>query len=438
MQRGTWLARGAAIGLGLALAVAGCGSDDSGSPSSAGGESSVTKGAKVIDVASMEKPPNGTVNYCTGKDISGGYHAAASGFNEKYSAQGYKLKIVEFPEAADEQRTQFIQRQQAKSPDCDIFGSDIIWTAEFAGQGWLYDLTPYVKSRASEYIPSTLQTTVYEGKNWAVPFGTNAGLFYYRTDKINTPPATWQEVYDQAASKGGIVYQGAPYEGLTVNYLELAYAAGGTVLSEDGKKATIDSPQNLAALDLMVNGIKNGAAPKAVTTYMEEQTRQAFETGKYAFERNWSYVWVQGQKASKIKGKFAAMPQPAFEGGGKAGVLGGNNLVISTYSKNPGLALKAVDWITGEDGQKRAAITGGQPPTLAAVYKDPKVEKSLPLAQKLAVAVANAKPRPNSPVYPQISQAIYKNVNAALSGSVSPQDALKKAQQQITDALASF
>jgi multiple sugar transport system substrate-binding protein len=132
------------------------------------------------------------------------------------------------------------------------------------------------------------------------------------------------------------------------------------------------------------------------------------------------------------------MPQPAWEGGGEAGVLGGNNLVISTYSKNPGLALKAVDWITGEEGQKRAAIKGGQPPTLAAVYEDPEVKKSLPLADKLAVAVANAKPRPSSPVYPQISQAIYKNVNAALSGSVSPQDALKKAQQQITDALATF
>jgi multiple sugar transport system substrate-binding protein len=437
MQQRSRLLVCAAIGSTLALsACGGSGSDTGGSGDS--GTPPAVKKAKVIDVKSMDSPPKGTVNYCTGKDISGGYHAAANGFNEKYASQGYKLKIVEFPEAADEQRNQFIQRQQAKSPDCDIFGSDIIWTAEFAGQGWLYDLTPYVKSRASEYIPSTLATAVYAGRDWAVPFGTNAGLFYYRTDKIKSPPATWQDVYKQAASKGGIVYQGAAYEGLTCDYLELAYAAGGTVLSKDGKKATINSPQNLAALKLMVNGIKDGAAPKAVTTYMEEQARQAFETGKYAFERNWSYAWVLGQKAPKIKGKFAAMPQPAFEGGGKGGVLGGNNLVISTYSRNPGLALKAIDWITGAAGQKRAAIAGGQPPTLAAVYKDPEVEKALPLAQKLAVAVANAKPRPASPVYPQISQAIYKNVNAALSGSSSPEDALSTAQKQIDKALATF
>jgi multiple sugar transport system substrate-binding protein len=43
-----------------------------------------------------------------------------------------------------------------------------------------------------------------------------------------------------------------------------------------------------------------------------------------------------------------------------------------------------------------------------------------------------------SPVYPQISQAIYKNVNSALSGQTSPQDALKKADSDINQALKTF
>jgi multiple sugar transport system substrate-binding protein len=438
MQRGGWRWRGAAMGVALALAVAACGGDsEPASPGSASEPEAVT-GAKVIDVASMQSPPKGTVNYCTGKDISGAYHAAAKGFDQRFAAQGYKLNIVEFPESADEQRNQFIQRQQAQAADCDIFGADVIWTAEFAAQGWLYDLTPYVESRASEYIPSTLGTTEYQGRNWAVPFGTNAGLFYYRTDHMAEAPTTWQEVYRRAAERDGLVYQGASYEGLTVDFLEVAFAAGGTVLSEDGTKATIDSPENLRALQLMVDGIRDGAVPRAVTTYMEEDARRAYESGDYTFQRNWSYVWVLGNKAPEIKGRFAATPLPGFEDGERAGVLGGNNLVISTYSRNPGLALKAIDWITGQDGQTRAALTGGQPPTLAAVYEDPRVRKTLPLAEQLAEAVANAKARPVSPVYPQISQAIYKNVNAALSGSVSPQEALATAQDDIAQALATF
>jgi multiple sugar transport system substrate-binding protein len=43
-----------------------------------------------------------------------------------------------------------------------------------------------------------------------------------------------------------------------------------------------------------------------------------------------------------------------------------------------------------------------------------------------------------SPVYPQISQAIYKNVNAALSGQQSPEDAIKQANSDIEKALSTF
>ena len=46
--------------------------------------------------------------------------------------------------------------------------------------------------------------------------------------------------------------------------------------------------------------------------------------------------------------------------------------------------------------------------------------------------------RPVSPVYPQISQAIYKNVNEALAGRVSPEQALKTAQSEMQKALQTF
>jgi multiple sugar transport system substrate-binding protein len=62
----------------------------------------------------------------------------------------------------------------------------------------------------------------------------------------------------------------------------------------------------------------------------------------------------------------------------------------------------------------------------------------MPFADALRQGVQNAKARPVSPVYPQISEAIYKNVNAALSGQTSPEDALKTAQSQIEKALATF
>jgi multiple sugar transport system substrate-binding protein len=436
---------GAAVAVALcSLVVAACGGDDGGGGGGGGGGSSAgssggntTSGAKVIDPNSANGA-KGTVTYCQGKDTAGNAHAWVKAYNAKNT--GITVKLLEFPASADAQRQQFIQRQQAKSGDCDIFSSDVIWTAEFASQKWIYDMTPVVNQRKSEFIGAPLETVHFENKYWGVPETTDAGFLYYTPKKIDSVPATWQAVYQQAAQNGGIVYQGAAYEGLTCDFLELLFASGGQVLNGDGTKAAIDSPQSTRALQLMVDGIKNGSAPKAVTTYMEPESLAAWETGKYAFMRNWPYAYAasNNDKGTKIKGDFKVSPQPSFEGGGKAGILGGHNSVISVYSKNPGAALAVVNYVTGEENNVRNASQFSLAPVLAAAYDDASVKKALPFSDELKQAVAQAKARPVSPVYPQISQAIYNNVNDALAGRVAPADAVKKMQSAIDKALSTF
>jgi multiple sugar transport system substrate-binding protein len=437
---------GATIAVALcSLVVAACGGGGSGggggggggSASTGGGGGKTTSGAKVIDPNSANGA-KGTVTYCQGKDTAGNAHAWVKAYNAKKT--GITVKLLEFPASADAQRQQFIQRQQAKSGDCDIFSSDVIWTAEFASQKWIYDMTPVVNKRKSEFIGAPLETVHFENKYFGVPETTDAGFLYYNTKKITSVPQTWQAVYQQAAQQGGIVYQGAAYEGLTCDYLELLFASGGQVLNADGTKSAINSPQATKALQLMVDGIKNGSAPKAVTTYMEPESLAAWETGKYAFMRNWPYAYAasSNDKGTKIKGDFKVTPQPAFEGAGKGGVLGGHNSVISVYSKNPGAALAVVNYVTGLENNVRNAAQFSLAPVLNAAYNSPQVKKALPFSDQLKQAVAQAHARPVSPVYPQISQAIYNNVNDALAGRASPADALKKANDQINKALATF
>jgi multiple sugar transport system substrate-binding protein len=424
----------AALASGAFVAACGGGSSDNGGGGGGGGES--TSGAKVIDVNSM-KNAKGSVTYCQGKDTTGQPTDAIKTFNAQKN--GVTVKMLEFSTSADEQRSQFIQRQQAKSGECDIFSSDVVWTAEFASQKWLYDMTPYVTARKADFIPATLQTITYNGKNWGVPQTTDSAFLYYREDQIKNPPATWQAVYQDAKANSGIVYQGAPYEGLTCDFLELAFAAGGQVLSPDGKKSVINSPQNVKALQFMVDGVKNGTAANGVTTYMEEESRRYWESGKATFMRNWPYAYSLGEKkGTKVAGKFKVMPFPTFEGGGKASILGGHNDVVSVYSKNPGAALKFIDFWSSPEEQTREYKKFSNAPTTASSYDDPAIKKIYPFAAELKAAISQAKARPVSPVYTQISQAIYNNVNAALSGKMSPQDAMKNADGQINKALATF
>src|SRR3954451_11612843 len=202
--------------LACVVLLAACGSDDNGSSSGGGTSSSgsqssggggggvgksgangTTKGAKTIDVASMDNA-KGSVTYCAGKDTSGDLKQGIKDFNTKYKAQGLSAKLLEFPESADEQRNQFIQRQRAKSGDCDGFESDVIWTAEFASQKWLYDMTPYIQKAKSKFIAAPLETVHYSGKYWGVPSSSDAAFIFYRTDKIKSAPSTWQQVYQVA------------------------------------------------------------------------------------------------------------------------------------------------------------------------------------------------------------------------------------------------
>jgi multiple sugar transport system substrate-binding protein len=411
------------------LAVAGCGDDDDDGGGGGGG------GAPDAESVTQARP-QGDVTWCIGKDTTGAFSTVVENFNK--ANPDANAKLLELPTAADEQRRLQIQRLRAESGECDVLGVDVIWTAEYAAQGWLLDVTEALNRRKDEFIPSTVETTEYEGKNWAVPFNTNAGFIYWRTDEAgNQPPQSWEDMYQTAQQDNGIVYQGARYEGLTVNFLELLYSAGGDVVNEDATEATADSQQTRDVLEFMQKGIDDGAAPKAVTTYMEEESRRAFEAGNATYLRNWPYVYALA-KESDIADDFAVTTFPEYGGNPGAGVLGGYNLGISAYSENPEGSLAFAEFATSPDAQVIQASKASLPTVLTATYDDPQVKEALPFADELLQAVEQAKPRPVSPVYTQISEAIYNNVFAVLQGDMTPDEAATRMNDEIQQALETF
>ncbi|HEU5063805.1 MAG TPA: ABC transporter substrate-binding protein [Solirubrobacterales bacterium] len=416
------------IALGLALATLGLAACGGGDDGGGGAE------AKALD-PSEAKDASGKVTWCIGKDTSGAFTTAVETFNEENPK--VEAELLELPESADIQREQQIQRLRAESSECDLLGMDVIWTAEYAAAGWLYDLTSVVEEHEGEFIPSTVETTEYEGKKWALPFNTNAGFLFYRTNEVPKPPTTWEQVYKDAQADNGLVYQGERYEGLTVNFLELLYSAGGKVLSEDGETVEIDSPETREVLEFMSEGIQDGAVTKAVTTYEEESSRRAFEAGKATFMRNWPYAYALG-KESNIGEEFEVTKFPGFGGNEGAGVVGGYNLGISAYTDNPEGSLAFAEFLTTEPVQKEMFLKATLPAVATAVYQDPEVQKEIPFTEELLKAVEQAQARPVSPVYSEISEAIFNNVFEVLQGRGSADGATSKMQSEIESALQRF
>ena len=78
------------------------------------------------------------------------------------------------------------------------------------------------------------------------------------------------------------------------------------------------------------------------------------------------------------------------------------------------------------------------PPTTSAAYEDPEVVKKYAFAPDLQKAIEQGQARPVTPVYPQVTEAIYTNVHDALQGKQEPDAALTKMKSEIEKALQTF
>ncbi len=76
----------------------------------------------------------------------------------------------------DKMRTQF----QAGGEDLDVILGDVIWTAQFAAQGWISDLSDrFTEDMRADYLPGSVEAVTYEGKVYGKPWFTDTGLLYY-------------------------------------------------------------------------------------------------------------------------------------------------------------------------------------------------------------------------------------------------------------------
>lgn len=364
---------------------------------------------------------------------------------EKASGGKYRIEGIPMGPSVDGAREQLTRRLAAGDKTIDLINLDVIWTAEFSDAHWILDLTERVEPIADQFVPAALESTRYKDKYWAVPAGTNAALLYYRTDLVKKAPETWEEL--AAAVKAakakqpdidGFVFQGNSYEGGSVDALEFMIGAGAKVLSDDGKESTLDQGDGAThALGFLQQMMEDGIAPKVVTTYMEEDTRLAFQGGNAVFMRNWPYAWalMNQDEASRVKGKFAIAPLPGFEGRGSASVLGGQNFGIASSTDEPELAWEAITCLTSEKVQRLKAVKKGEMPTLRRLYEDKEMAKDVPYMPVLASALEAGQNRPTTPYYNDVTIVIYKLYNEVLNGRISPEDAVEEMDRKVQAAI---
>ncbi|PBC71853.1 carbohydrate ABC transporter substrate-binding protein (CUT1 family) [Streptomyces sp. TLI_235] len=369
----------------------------------------------------------GPVTLATGRDLTGYLGGRLAAWNATHPAE--KATLIELPEAADDVRAQMISNLQARSDRYDVLNMDVAWTAEFAGAGWVRQLDRN-DFPLDKFLPPVIDTATYQGRLYAVPYTTNAGMLYYRKDVLDqehlAPPRTWAELADEAKTVApryglqGYAGQFLPYEGLTVNYAEAVQSAGGQILTGEGSGVAADSAAARRGLDFLVGGVRDGWIPKEALSFKEEESRRAFQDGRYLFLRNWPYVYDSAQaQGSAVAGRFGVVPLPGPDGPGSS-TLGGSDLAVSTYSRHARSAQRLIQYLTGLDNQRQVLLKGSLPPVWAELYSDPELVRRFPYLPVLRQSLLSARPRPKSPDYDQVTLAVSEIVHDALSQNRSP------------------
>jgi multiple sugar transport system substrate-binding protein len=352
-----------------------------------------------------------------------------------------KVAILGAPRKEARRHQDYVDRLSAGDTSRDIYVLEAIELAELDASGWLRRLDDYVEKleiELGDFLPATIQANTVNGHLVALPWLADGGLLYYRRDLLEQhglqPPATWNDLKQAALQikaeeglPGGFVWQGAPYESLTCNALEFIWAHGGDVLDERGE-AIFDSPQTRAALQEMVDFVTEGASPPGVAEHNEATSLAALGSGEAAFMRNWAYAWERlNGSDSPVSGRIGLAPLPVS-------CLGGLSLALSSHSLHPDESARLMAFLTGYDQQLQIAREGIQPPALETVYHDAEVLAEAPIVRDLHTALSVARPRPQSPAYLEVSEAIYTHVNKMLMGEQDVERTMDSIQNLIEAA----
>jgi trehalose/maltose transport system substrate-binding protein len=362
---------------------------------------------------------------------------------------GHTVNIVTMPASTTDQFGQYRLWLSAQNPDIDVYRVDVIWAPQLSNH--FVDLSEHVADVVDDHFPAIIQSQTVNDRLVALPMFTDAPALYYRTDLLEKhgfePPATWVEltetakaIQDAERAEGnsriwGFVWQGAAYEGLTVNALEwVASNGGGQVVEPDGE-ISINNENAAEMLDLAATWPGN-ISPPGVLGYREEEARGVWQVGDAVFMRNWPYAYALGNSDdSAVQGLFGVTPLPTGPSGDQnAAGLGGWNLAVSEYSTNKEAAIELVRFLSSYEIQKDRAIETTRLPTLPALYEDEDVLAAQPVIGEWLPIFQEAVPRPSAPTkanYNQVSQEFWTAAHNTLSGNGSAAENLATLERNL-------
>lgn len=393
---------------------------------------------------------SGNLVVSSGPDDSGSLQEVIARFNREYQGE-IQAELRTMPNDSGEYFNQLRTELQAEASPIDLIIGDLTWTAQLAANGWIADLSDrFTPQMREKFVSAPLESVTYQDTVWGVPFFTDVGLMYRRTDLLeeagfDNPPETWEELKQMAletkeksGTENGFVFQGSEYEGHVVDALEYIWTHGGEALTEN-QDVVVNNPRAIAGLRTERSMIEDGVAPVAVTIYKEPDTHATFLNGDAVFARNWPYMYglASDPALSQItQDQLGVTPIPHAPGEESAGGLGGWNFYIKSASEEKvNTAWEFIQFATSPETAKFRSLEGGFLPPLVDLYEDREIREAVPVIRFARDALETARTRPVSPFYSDMSIVMSAQFSRSLQGNAVPERVTQNLQTEMRNII---
>jgi len=360
-------------------------------------------------------------------------------FNDQHNGITIEYRLIQFDDVVTE-----AMRAYATGQAPDIIAVDNPEHALFSSRGAFLDLTDMIKNskviKPENYFPGPLKSVEWDGKYFGVPKATNTIALYYNKDMFkakgldpNKPPQTWDELVedarkltDPAKNVYGMAFSAKANEEGTFQFLPWAQMGGGSYehINADGA---------VKALEVWKTIIDEKLASPDTLTRGQWDSTGTFNSGNAAMVISGPWELDRMMKEAKFDWGVTLLPVPK-EGAERSSAMGDFNWAVFSTTKHPAEAFKALEYFASQDDKMFKNF--GQLPARSDISIPETGEPLKDAALKVFLEqLKYAKPRGPHPQWPKISKAIQDAIQAALTGQMSPKDALDQAADKIKAVL---
>jgi multiple sugar transport system substrate-binding protein len=310
-----------------------------------------------------------TANIWVRSDGSNFMPQIVEAFNKSHENQ-IKLDIIPNNELVQKYAT-----SAAGGSAPDGLSLDLIYTPAFAAAGQLEDITDWAKSLPyfKELSPAHVKTGTYQDKIYGLPFSADSSVLIWNKDlfkKAGLDPEQGPTNFADIAAKAekvaalggdikGFYFSGACGGCNIFTFTPLIWASGGDILSEDGSKATLDTPQMRDAIALYRGMVEKGLVPEGAKTDTGANFFASLATGNVGISPSGAFaIGALNTQYPDIDYGVTFLPG---KDGGSSSFAGGDNFVVTKGSPKLAVLKEFLEFAYSLEGQTLLASRGSLP-----------------------------------------------------------------------------